>query len=189
VWIAGVMVACHAQRNGEAIRISHLFAAFGPKAGRLILCSVVIGACSALLALITFGSLMVDFANATDPALIVHQDPSGFVLRLLIFLALVLPLYAAYWFAPALIIFSDMSAIAALKQSFAGCMKNMWPFTIYSLCLMVLGIVVVMTIGIASLLGSIGTVLAGFAMVVGLLVIVPVSYSSIYLSFRDIFVD
>ena len=189
IWIAGVMVACDAQRNGEAIKISHLFSAFGPKAGKLILCGVFTLVCTVVLAAAIFGSFMLDMAAAENPEQLIEANPIPFLIRMLIMLSAMLPVYMAYWFAPALIMFSDMGAAAALKQSFAGCLKNLWPFTIYGLCLLVIGFVFFILLGILSLLGKVGTLLALVVLTPASLVLVPVTYSSLYLSFRDIFVD
>jgi uncharacterized membrane protein len=64
-----------------------------------------------------------------------------------------------------------MGVQQSLLLSMQACLKNVWPFLIYSLCLTVLGILTVFTFGLA------------------LLVIIPMFYISVYLSFRDIFID
>jgi uncharacterized membrane protein len=46
------------------------------------------------------------------------------LLGVLVGLALAVPLIAAYWFAPALVVIHGMAPIAAMKASFYGCFRN-----------------------------------------------------------------
>ncbi len=172
VWVAGVLLGCHAQFNGEGIRVRYLFAGFGPKAMPLILSGALVGLVGLLLAAAVFGPLLADLMTAPDPqAMLLQQDLQAVLLRVLVLMALMLPLYAALWFAPALIVFGNLDVQQALKLSLVGCLKNSWPFLIYGLCALVLCLLTLLTFGLA------------------LLVVVPMLYSSIYVSFREIYVD
>ena len=172
VWVAGVLLGCHAQFNGEAIRVRHLFAGFGPKALPLILSGALVGLAGLLMAAAVFGPLLADMITTPDPQdFLLQQDMQALLLRVLVLMALMLPLYAALWFAPALIVFVNLDVKQALKLSLVGCLKNAWPFLIYGLCALVLCLLVLLTLGLA------------------LLVVVPMFYSSIYVSFREIYVD
>jgi uncharacterized membrane protein len=73
------------------------------------------------------------------------------------------------WFAPLLIVFQKMSAIAALKASFAACVQNIGAFTLYA--------VIVVALWIAATL----------PIFIGLVVALPVIFGSIYASYVDIF--
>jgi uncharacterized membrane protein len=75
----------------------------------------------------------------------------------------------AVWFAPALVAISNMSPIDALAASFKGCLKNILPFLLYGIVFLVLFI-----------LGSIPLGL-------GLLVVLPLVFTSTYAAYRDIF--
>ena len=172
VWGAGLLLAVHAQRNGGKVKLAHLFAGFGPKLGRLVLSGVVAGGIMLVIVGITVGPLAVQLLQAPDPqALLLGQDMNSLLLRGLVAMALTIPVYGAVWFAPALIVFGNMGVQQSLLLSMQACLKNVWPFLIYSLCLTVLGILTVFTFGLA------------------LLVIIPMFYISVYLSFRDIFID
>src|SRR5437016_14646188 len=57
------------------------------------------------------------------------------LLAWLIALALMVPVFMAVWFAPALVVFNELGALDALKASFLGCLKNIVPFLIYGLIL------------------------------------------------------
>jgi uncharacterized membrane protein len=85
-------------------------------------------------------------------------------------LALMLPLVMAYWFAPVLVTFHDMTGVQAMKQSFFACLRNIWPFFIYSIVATVL------------------LVLAALPLFLGMLVMIPTMIASLYISYRDIFV-
>jgi uncharacterized membrane protein len=80
-----------------------------------------------------------------------------------------MPVYAAIWFAPALIAFHDVDALAALKASFFAIVKNIPATLWYSLILLVLAIA------------------AGIPFGLGYLVLAPVAVASIYTAYRDIF--
>ncbi|MBL8540988.1 MAG: DUF2189 domain-containing protein [Betaproteobacteria bacterium] len=83
--------------------------------------------------------------------------------------ALAVPVYAAMWFAPALIVFHDVDAVSALKASFFAILKNI-PATFWY------GLIVV---GLA--------ILAGIPFGLGYFVLAPVAFASVYASYRDIF--
>jgi uncharacterized membrane protein len=92
-----------------------------------------------------------------------------FVLSLLLALALAVPVYMAIWFAPALIMFHDVKPLDAMKLSFFACLKNIVPFLLYGIILMVLCVVASIPFGL------------------GFLVLGPVIVGSIYAGYRDIF--
>ena len=73
------------------------------------------------------------------------------------------------WFAPALVFFNDMPPIEAVKASFEACTKNMMPFLVYGLIVLVLSF------------------FAALPMLLGFLVFLPVLFGSIHASYRDIF--
>ncbi|MEN6587182.1 MAG: BPSS1780 family membrane protein, partial [Sulfuricella sp.] len=86
-------------------------------------------------------------------------------------MALLLPLLMAYWFAPALVLFDGLPAKQAMKLSFAACLRNVLPFTLYG----VVGLVLF--------------VLGSIPLGLGLLAVIPVLFAtSIYTAYRDIFV-
>jgi uncharacterized membrane protein len=99
--------------------------------------------------------------------------PAGAILTLLLAalvgLALMVPVFMAIWFAPALVVFDGKDAIEAMKQSFAGCLKNIVPFLIYGLVLFVLSILASIPLGL------------------GWLLLGPVLAASVYTGYKDIF--
>ncbi|HWH41717.1 MAG TPA: BPSS1780 family membrane protein, partial [Usitatibacter sp.] len=93
------------------------------------------------------------------------------LLGVLVALALTVPLLAAYWFAPALIVLNGMKAVPAMKASFHGCFRNLMPFLVYSIVMLVLAILAAIPVGL------------------GFLVWIPLAISSTYTAYRGIFTD
>ncbi len=89
----------------------------------------------------------------------------------MIFLSLLLPVYMALWFAPALVVINGVSPLNAFKLSFLACLRNMWSFLGYGVVSFA-----------AMLIGSI-------PMGLGLVIVMPVMFASIYTSYKDIFID
>src|SRR6185436_6154227 len=108
-----------------------------------------------------------DLMNASSPE---HALALGvkFLLAVLLILALMLPLFMAIWFAPPLVVFQGLGAIEAMKASFTGCLRNVMPFLLYGVVLLIFG------------------VLASIPMGLGWLVLLPVTAASIYTAYRDI---
>jgi hypothetical protein len=173
VFIAGMLLGCKAQEDGDPLEIAHLFAGFKENVGQLVLVGLL-----ELLALvvISVGIGVVVFIVGLGAAVGMRGGSApgvgmmlGFTLLFLIAMALMLPVVMAAWFAPALIVFHELDPVAALKQSFAGCLKNFVPFLLYGVIAMLISIVAIIPFGL------------------GLLVVWPVMMCSMYKSYRDIF--
>jgi uncharacterized membrane protein len=175
---AGFMLGCRDQDEGEPFRVAHLFAGFSNNRNQLMLVGLLYLAASIVIGIVLFvvvggaifGAMMGGMA---DPETM--SDPSGMMgslgIAMLLIMGLTIPLMMAYWFAPALVSIEGMNAIPAMKYSFQACMKNIVPFLIYGLVLMVLMFIAIIPIGL------------------GLLVLIPVMLGSIYASYRDLFYD
>jgi uncharacterized membrane protein len=85
--------------------------------------------------------------------------------------ALLLPLLMATWFAPTLIVLQEMGVGAAMKASFAGCVKNILPFFLY---------------GVITLVAS---VIASVPLGLGWLLLLPLLFLSVYTTYRDIYFE
>ncbi|HEX5276620.1 MAG TPA: BPSS1780 family membrane protein [Fluviicoccus sp.] len=88
---------------------------------------------------------------------------------LLFFLTAVFLIVGAYWFAPGLIFFANLSPVDALKESLMACLRNWLPLTVYSLVAMVIFLVGAIPFGL------------------GLLVVFPVMMASLYPMFEDLY--
>lgn len=174
VLMAGIVLGCDAVRRGEPLDVSHLFAAFkSPQVGALVgIGGISLGA-GVVIAIVAFAvlggayfGLMAgeDFGPEALPALVFVV-----VLAVLLVLALSLPLYMAIFFAPALVVLHNVKIGDALKASFFACLKNILPFTVWSLVALLLAIP-------ATLVFGLGWILLG-----------PLLMVSAYASYRDIF--
>ncbi len=179
VLAAGFMIGANAQNEGGDFEVGHLFSGFSSGLGQLVLVGLlylvgfmVIGLLGAFL---VGGGMIAAFGGMgamgqvnpeqVNPAML----GSAFLIPMLIVMALSIPLIMAYWFAPALVALEGLSALAAMKMSFVGCLKNVLPFLIYGLIATVLFV-----------LGSIPLLL-------GLLVVIPMLTASIFVAYKDIY--
>jgi uncharacterized membrane protein len=173
VFVGGLMLGCQAQQRGSPLEMGHLFAGFNTRTGNLI----VVGA----LALggwivVMVPVLLIVGAGAFFGAM--RGDASGaaamggsFLIAWLLAMALSILLYMALWFAPALVVLRGAAPIDAIKQSFFGCLKNIVPFLIYGIIMLVLSILATIPLGL------------------GWLVLGPVAIGSVYVAYRDIYGD
>lgn len=98
------------------------------------------------------------------------QDPTMPILLLLVALALLIPVMMMSVFSPALILFHNLSAWEAMKLSLNGCMRNILPFLLNGILLVLLCIVGALTFGL------------------GFLIIVPLMMICMYVAYHQIFV-
>jgi uncharacterized membrane protein len=175
VFMAGFMLGCRALENSEEMEINHLFAGFKQNTSQLITVGglymtgmivilgvifLMAGGSAALGALSSGHTLGAEAAAVAE---------SGVMLAALVGLTALVPLMMAYWFAPTLVVFHNMKAVEAMKLSFTACLRNIWPFTVYSLISMVLLLLAAVPLGL------------------GLLVMIPTMTASLYASYKDIF--
>ena len=126
-------------------------------------------ACIPAIAIVGGGAFMAMMMGGT-PTMHVGAMGLSFVLALLVVLALALPLYMALWFAPSLVVFNNLKPFDAMKASFLACLKNLVPFLLYGVIMLVLCMIAAIPLGL------------------GFLVLGPVAIASIYAGYRDIFV-
>lgn len=169
---AGLVAGARAQDDGGALRVSHLFAGFREKLGPLVVVGILYLVASVAIALmvgLATGVGLFSMFDGTAPQSMPPGAMFTLVIAVLIMAGLMVPVMMAVWFAPALVMFQGRDAVAAMKESFSGCLKNIVPFLIYGVVLMVF------------------SVLASIPFGLGWLVLGPVLAASIYTSYKDIF--
>ncbi len=185
VFMGGMLIGADHLRRGESLTVEHLFAGFKQKTSQLLILGaiylgvglvllLIMGALFAvMLGMSGFFAAMMTGDNEALGAQMAGMG-AGFALKfllvVLIVLAVSIPIMMAFWFAPALVIFHEVSPVDALVMSFKGCLKNIVPFLLYGIILFALAIIAVIPLGL------------------GMLVLVPVIYASCYTAYRDIFV-
>lgn len=173
VFAGGIMLGCRAIDTGGNLEVGHVFAGFKQNTSNLVVLGVlalvawVIILIPAML-IMGGGSFLAIIRGGGDLASVAALGLT-FALAMLVVLALSVPLYMALWFAPALIVFHELKPVEAMKTSFFACLKNIIPFLIYSVILLVLSMIAAIPFGL------------------GFLVLVPVVVASIYTAYRDIF--
>lgn len=170
IFMGGLALGCKALDDGEELQFSHLFAGFQTNAGQLALVGVLylvgmvlIGIVVGVLAVLLVGTGMQGGMGGL-PFL-------GTALLVLIGAAAAIPLAMAFWFAPTLVVLGGIPAWDAMKLSFSGSLRNIVPFLVYGLLLMLLGVIALIPLGL------------------GLLVFGPVVFASIYAAYRDIYLE
>ena len=171
VFVGGLLLGCRALEGGGELEVAHLFAGFKAHTGNLIVLGAlaIAGWIVVMLPVVVIGGAGAFLAALRGDAAGVAALGGSFMLAWLVALALSIPIYMALWFAPALVVLRGMAPIEAIKESFLGCLKNVLPFLVYSIVLMVLGIVAAIPLGL------------------GWLVLGPTLIASVYVSYRDIY--
>ena len=182
VFLAGLMIGCRALEKGEELEIAHFFAGFRNNTLNLItlggfylIGNVVIAGLMYAIGGPAIQQIVAGQAQNIDPAILM-QAIGPALLALLAGMALSVPLTMAMWFAPLLVVFKNDKPAPALRYSFLACLKNMLPFLVYGLIILVPLIPLMAPFDLANMERNPGL------WVVALLVL-----PSIYTSYRDIF--
>jgi len=173
VFTAGLLLGCRALDQGEPLTIDFLFAGFKENVGQLVMVGLLymVGVTVLVIVALLIGGVaalgMIAAGSNFDrpgPALV-----GAIAIFFLLVIALIVPLAMAIWYAPALVVFHKQEPMAAMRQSLSGCMKNMLPFLLYGLLLVV------------------PSLFATLPVLLGWLVLWPVMVGGLYVSYKDIY--
>jgi len=174
---AGLIVASHSLERGGNFELDHLFTGFKKNFGSLALVGLffMIGGFLILAVFVGIVGTTVGVGlltgNPEEAFSTIMASALAIMMGLLVMMALLVPLLAAYWFAPALVLMHDMQPIAAMRESFFACMRNFVSFLVYGLVMAFFGLLAAIPFGL------------------GYLVWVPVAMASVYVSYRQIFTE
>jgi uncharacterized membrane protein len=170
VFAAGLVIGCRALDEGGELELSHLFAGFHERAGTLVGVGALYLAASLVVMLVVGLGMGVGMFTLMggNPAAAAEMGMT-ILLAALVMTALLLPAVMAVWFAAPLVVFHQLGAVDAMKQSFIGCVRNIVPFLLYGLVLFLL------------------TILATLPLMLGWLVLGPVLAASLYTAYKDIY--
>jgi hypothetical protein len=173
LFVGGLILGCQALQGGGELEVGHLFAGFKSHTANLIVLGALAigGWIIVMLPVVAIVGAGAFFGAMRGDAAGVAAIGGSFLLAGLVATALSIPIYMALWFAPALVVLRGLAPVAAVKESFLGCLKNIVPFLIYGLVMLVLGIVAAIPLGL------------------GWLVLGPVAIASVYTAYRDIYGD
>ncbi|MEG0008450.1 MAG: BPSS1780 family membrane protein [Aeromonas sp.] len=176
VWGAGWVAVAQRGYAGHPLQFADFFAGFRQRltplilGGLLVLClfSLIVLVCATLLHMWGLTGLL---SQDPETLTLTVAQAQGFLLCLLLGLALMVPVLMAITFAPALIFFHGVGVWQAARLSFKGCLRNMWPFLWWGL------------------LGAVLILFGVILFLVGLLVVLPAINYSIYAAYRDIYLE
>lgn len=173
VFFAGFMIGCRDVVQGRRLHFGYLFAGFRENASALVTVGGIYLVGMLIVLAIAFGDTE-GFPKVSEKPTPEEIEAARIAIRkmtgpLLTALVIYIPLMMLTWFAPLLIVFRKMAAWAALKESFIACMQNVGPFMVYGMILVVLWIA------------------AALPFMLGLVVVLPVIFGSIYASYVDLF--
>lgn len=175
--VAGFVIACRAIETGGDFELEQLFAGFRIRFGSLLVVGLIVLGFSILILLVFAGFVGFSVLGAIfsgNPQAIAHDIMASALMLLLgalVALALYVPLAAAFWFAPALVVMHAMGPVEALKQSLFGCLKNFVPFLVWGIVMFVFAILAAIPVGL------------------GYLVWVPLAIASSYAAYRAIYTE
>jgi len=185
VFFAGLMVGCRAVENGEALEIRHLFAGFKQQTAPL----VTIGGVYLVGTVVVMGIVLLAAGGSMLPTVLskgagvdietLRAAASSLALAFAAGAVVYLPLLMLIWFAPLLVVFNALAPVAAMKLSFAACVRNMLPFVVYGAAVVLMWLV----LSLPAALGAVG----GLLVIALLVASIPVLICSVYTSYKDIF--
>lgn len=170
IFSAGLMWGCQALLKKQDLEINHLFEGFKHNTSQL----VAVGGFY-MLSLLTIAIFVVlSLDKPTIEVLmqgktVTPEQANAMLVPILTAMLLLVPVLMAYWFAPVLAGLNNLNAIDAMKLSFMACAKNVLPFFLYSLIFMGLLIIALIPAGL------------------GLIIVMPLLMTSLYISYVDIF--
>ena len=176
----GLMYGVKQAEHGRIIKISHLFKPLTDEHSRVpmvVLGAVLLGFSILLFiaaALIIGGSAGIGIfgGNANDAnhtMVAIGAMGIGMALMLVLALAYGLVTFAALAFAVPMVLFNGVSPVAAVKSSIGASIKNTVPLAVFLVIYFVLAVI------------------AAIPMLLGFLVLAPVTVAALYASYRDIY--
>jgi len=171
VLTGGILMGARAIAAGDTLRFEHLFAGFKENLvpllglgaltlGIVILFGIIIGG--------AFVGMNMDLVQSemSRPEDLLSGVNTGLIAVGVILLLLVMMLF---WFATQLVALNNVPVFQALSMSFKACLRNPLALIVYSLLMVLL------------------LILGMIPLLLGLLVVVPWMFASMYVSYRQIF--
>lgn len=184
----GFLAAAWHHERGETPEVKHLFAGFRSNVGALLplglfylfglLVAVTVAAQASGLDLRV---LMEAQTAQTSPKI----DPETLVQFMMFTMLVMLPINAALWFAPALIVFADAGPFSALKESFIAWTRNILAVTVFSITLF--GVALFAVLLVAACIMVFGSTLQNVIVMIAAVPVVAIYMISDYVGYRRVF--
>ncbi len=178
VFAAGFIMGCWSLENGGELEFEHLVAGFKRNFANLAILGVIYMVAS--LAILVVFAAFVGFSlipallagsGTADSLAALGAMGGALIVGTLVCTVLFALLLTAYWFAPALVVMHGMAPIEAMKASFGASWRNVVPFLVYGVIMVLLAIIALIPVGL------------------GMLVWVPLTIASSYRAYRQIFTE
>lgn len=188
----GLMQACRSLERRQPIGLQTLFGSLRDNTGTLVaLGALYLGCTLGILGLSTIadGGTLLQTMLSGKPVDRETLESGALLLPATIVVALLVPLLMAYWFAPVLAAWHRLPLFKALFFSFMACWINWRPFLVYGLALLLVGgIAPGILLGLlAGLIPAAASFISALVTIPVILVLVPVTFASFYVSYRDVF--
>ncbi len=180
VFLASYMRICRALEENEKFDPAQLLGALKQRASSLLslgaLLMLGLFLVSALMVSVggdAFTKLMQEVQTTENPQVLMEAISSagtGVAAAILLGFSLVVLLLVTWQYAPILVFFSGVSPYAALHASFLGTLRNILPYMVYGLILQMFALVL-------------GILPYGL----GMILLMPLTLTSLYVSYRNIF--
>jgi uncharacterized membrane protein len=180
VLMAGYMRACRALEYSENINPRYIFAGFESRTSQLVAVGglLLLGMIAVSMATVSMGgqelnAILAGFQTNQDATVLIDAlfaPESGLRMTMLIGFALFFMLMLAVQFAPMLVYFDQVTPKDALKISLIASVRNILPFSVYSLIMQLIAFVV-----------------SAIPFGLGWIILVPLGLTSMYVAYRDIF--
>jgi hypothetical protein len=187
IFIAGVCYASAQSDQGKGLRFEWLFHGFDFQLKPLSLLGLLYGLGNVFIALLAEAIVQLsgfELAPVELSSLPPTLLPTGYWLLLLIYLALMIPLLMAYWFAPALIILGNTTVKQSLLLSYRACRDNWLPFTVFALYALLFIFAALFLVAFSALISISIAVLLQFCVYFAA---IPITLISIYTAYCDLF--
>ncbi len=184
--IAGYIMGIHKIRQHQNFAMGDLFEGLKTQGSQLIMLGVITIVAALILLLIgavcfSLGLSGID-SRSSIPLL------AGMAIALTLGVTLFLVIASALWFAPSLIVFHQTPPKPAIRLALKALGKNLLPFTVFSLLLLLLSAAISVFVGLlSSLLGPLGAIIGPLLSLAATLVLGPMSMITMYTSYQDIF--
>lgn len=180
--LVGYMRVCRSLEYNEKVEPQAIIAGFQSRTrqlislgGMLLLGIITISIIIATLGGAALNAILADYQTHLNSNLLFEAllaPDSGVHTSLMVGLVLLFGLVLAMQFAPMLVFFDQKTPVEALKISFQALMRNILPYSVYALIFQLLAFA-----------------LSAIPWGLGLILLLPIALTSVYVSYRDILTD
>ena len=171
VLTGGILMGARAIAMGERLRFDHLFEGFKQKFVPLLGLGALTLGIMFLFGIIVGGAFVGMNMDTLQNETVTPQDMLNGVNTGLIAVGVILLLFMMmlFWFSTQLVALNDVPVFQSLSLSFKACLRNPLALIVYMLLMMLL------------------MILGAIPLLLGLVVVVPWLFASMYVSYRQIF--